>query len=100
MTWGTQAGLRSLLGDDIDLQLHERTFQWRLPSTAAYVDMLLGSYPPFVRAATTLDDATLGEFRSAVGTVFERWNEADDGTLVLPLRYVVALIDNPGGPRC
>lgn len=93
MTWGTEDGLRSLFGNDVDLTLHDRTFRWRLPSAHAYADMLISTYPPLVRVAQSLDDERLQSFTDDLVELFERWNEADDGTLVLPLRYVNAIID-------
>lgn len=93
MTWGTESGLRSLFGDGVAIRIEPRTFRYRFASEARYVDMMVRSFPPFVRTLQQLEETARVDFERDLGDLVGRWNEATDGTLVLPLTYVIALVD-------
>jgi hypothetical protein len=93
MAWGTEHGLRELFGDGVKIRVEPRTFRYRFASVARYVDMMTASFPPFVRIREQLDQAGRVGFERDLGELVGRWNEATDGTVVLPLTYVIAIVD-------
>jgi ubiquinone/menaquinone biosynthesis C-methylase UbiE len=95
MTWGTEDGLRSLLGRSVALVVHPRTFRLRFRSIDRYLELVLPTFPPFVQLGRRVDPRPHAEFVARLAELLDRWNEADDGTLVLPMTYVVALADLP-----
>lgn len=94
--WGTEDGLRSLLGPTVSLTVHPRTFRFYARDINRYLDLMLPTFPPFVRVAAQLDTQRHAELRARLGDLLRKWNEVDDGTLVLPMTYIVALADLPG----
>lgn len=92
MTWGTEDGLRSLFGESAEIELHDRVFRFRNVDAQSWVDLFAPTYPPFVALRSQVDDSTAARFDAGLLELVERWNEADDGSLVLPLTYHVALI--------
>lgn len=97
MTWGTEEGLRSLFGDDAVLETHDRVFRYRCATAQSYVDMMLSTYPPFVALRRQLSADRARDLGNQLLDLAERWNETDDGSLVLPLTYHVAVIDVEAG---
>lgn len=95
MTWGTEPGLRSLFGADVEIEVTTRTFRYRMENAARYVEILLSTYPPFVRMGQNLDRRAFAAFAQELRELVDKWNEATDGSLVLPMRYIVALVDIP-----
>ena len=95
MTWGTADGLRDLFGDDVALEIGPRTFRYRFATVERYVDLMVSSFPPFLRIAAQLDHAGRMAFADDLHSLVDQWNEASDGTLVLPLTYIIALVDLP-----
>lgn len=96
MTWGTEDGLRTLLGPSVRLTVHARTFRFHARSIDRYLELVLPSFPPFVRLAQQLDPRRHALFAARLSDLLHVWNEADDGTLVLPMTYVVAIGDLVG----
>ena len=95
MVWGTEEGLRALFGPEPTIAMHPRTFRYRSATAASYAEMMLESFPPFVALLAQLDDAGRASFAQELLALAERWNEVDDGSLVLPLTYSVVTIDLP-----
>lgn len=95
MVWGTDDGLRSLFGPAPTIALKPRTFRYRSTTAASYVAMMLETFPPFVALLGQLEDAARESFADELLALAERWNEVDDGSLVLPLTYTIATIDLP-----
>ena len=93
MVWGTEDGLRGLFGEAADLSLWPRTFRARAASPQRYVEMMTASFPPMVRLITAVGPDAAEDFRRDLLALVRRWNEVDDGSLVLPLMYVVALVE-------
>jgi len=92
MVWGTEDGLRTLFGDSVQLELHDRVFRYHCASPRTFADMFVATYPPFVALRSQVGEESAARFEAGLLDLAERWNEADDGSLVLPLTYHVALI--------
>ncbi len=95
MKWGAEDGLRELFGASPSITIHSRTFRYRFATVDRYLDALLPSYSPFVRLAERIGHDAFNGFTQDLADLVARWNEADDGSLVLPMTYVVALVDPP-----
>jgi ubiquinone/menaquinone biosynthesis C-methylase UbiE len=95
MKWGSEEGLRELFGSSPSIAIHPRTFRYRFATVDRYLGALLPSYSPFVRLAERIGDEAFSAFAEELAQLVAKWNHADDGTLVLPMTYAVALIDTP-----
>ena len=95
LAWGTEDGLRTLLGPAIRLTTHPRTFRFFARSSDRYLELMLPTFPPFVRLAEQVDARRHAEFAARLSDLLRTWNEADDDTLVLPMTYIIALADLP-----
>lgn len=93
MTWGTEAGLRDLFGDNVEMAFAPRTFRYRCRTPQSYVDMMTRTFPPFVALHERVDDETADSFDAELLDMAKRWNEVDDGSLVLPLTYHLVTIE-------
>ncbi len=90
--WGTEQGLRELLGQGIrSLELTTRVFNQYYRSVDHAVDVFATYFGPVVRACEAAGEARHGEVRQAYGEVFGRYNRATDGTLVLECQYMQAV---------
>lgn len=92
MTWGTVEGLQTLFGADAHIELVPRTFRYHFATPERYVEMMLGTFPPFVRLMRSVDDTTRAAFRADLLDLARRWNEGGDESLSLPLTYVVVVV--------
>lgn len=98
MVWGTETGLASLFDAVGELALHPRVFRYRAASPESYVAMMVETFPPFVALRAQVDEPTAASFEAELLALANRWNEADDGSLILPLTYTVATLDLPADP--
>ena len=57
MRWGTEEGVRELLGDAVvDLETRRRTLRLRYPSPEAFAELYLTTFGPAIAIAAELDD--------------------------------------------
>jgi len=95
MKWGTEDGLRELFGPAPSITIHPRTFRSRFATVDRYLSTLLPTYSPFVRLAQRIGRDAFNGFAQDLAELVARWHEADDGSFVLPMTYVVAVVDTP-----
>ncbi len=95
MNWGTEVGLRDLFGPSPSITIYPRTFRYRFATVDRYLDVFLSAYAPFVRLAERIGQSAFSAFSQDYAELVAKWNEARDGSLVLPMRYVVAIVDTP-----
>jgi SAM-dependent methyltransferase len=87
--WGTEEGLRELLGEGIcSLQTRRRSFMWRFPSARHHVEFMRGYYGPLRKAFETLDEEGRKALEEDLISVVERYNRSNDGTAVWPADYL------------
>jgi SAM-dependent methyltransferase len=87
--WGTEEGLRELLGDGIgSLQSRRRSFMWRFPSARHHVEFMRSYYGPLQKAFETLDEAGQEALKEDLISVVEHYNHSGDGTAVWPADYL------------
>jgi ubiquinone/menaquinone biosynthesis C-methylase UbiE len=90
--WGTEERLRDLFGDGIaSLQTTTRNFVFRYRSAAHWVDHFTAYYGPFQTTVKSQDAATQEQFLREVISLLESFNQAKDGTLVVPSEYLEAV---------
>ncbi len=81
--WGTEEGLRELLGDGIgSLQARRRSFMWRFPSARHHVEFMRGYYGPLQKAFETLDEQGQKALYEDLISVVEHYNRSGDATAV------------------
>jgi len=89
--WGTEPGLRALMGSKLDyLQVRQRTFTFRYRSPEHFVDVFGGSYGPAVRAldaAGSNRDALVADLLDLVRTR----NRLSAGAVSIPGTYLEAI---------
>jgi len=87
--WGTEDGLRELLGDGVgSLQTRRRSFMWRFPSARHHVEFMRGYYGPLHKAFQTLDEEGQEALEGDLISVVEHYNRSGDGTAVWPADYL------------
>jgi SAM-dependent methyltransferase len=90
--WGTEAHQRELFDDRVRrLECTTRTITQRFLSSEQFADFFIGNYGPTLKAAEALDDAGREAFRRDLIALGERFNRADDGSLVCDWEYLVAV---------
>jgi SAM-dependent methyltransferase len=89
--WGTEPGLRSLLGPDVSyLQLRRRTFTFRARSPEQFVETFARSYGPTVRALEAAGQNRFMIEADLVDLVRQR-NRLGDGAVSIPATYLEAI---------
>jgi SAM-dependent methyltransferase len=89
--WGTEDHVREMFGpvaSDFEFERHSATIEWE--STESWTEFFIDRFGPMVTAREKLGDR-FEELREQTVAIFEERNEADDGTLVLPQEYLLAI---------
>lgn len=87
--WGTEAGLRELLGDAVSsLRTVPRTHISRYPSPAFYVTYFREFFGPSVKIFAALDPADRERLARDLEALIHRFNRSGDGTMIVPTDYL------------
>ena len=87
--WGTEEGVRELLGDGVSsLEIRRRSFVWRFPSARHHVEFMRGYYGPLQKAFETLDEQGQKALEEDLISVVEQYNCSGDATAVWPADYL------------
>ncbi len=92
--WGTEEGIRELLGDGVaELRAEQRSFAFRYRSAQHFVDYFRGYYGPSLKAFETLDAEGKESLERDLIELIGRFNSSGDETVVVPSDYfeVVAI---------
>jgi hypothetical protein len=76
------------VASDFEFERHSATIEWE--STESWTEFFIDRFGPMVTAREKLGDR-FEELREQTVAIFEERNEADDGTLVLPQEYLLAI---------
>ncbi len=91
--WGTRSRLEELFGNGAhDISVSDRKFVFRYRSTDHWMDVFRTYYGPMHKAFAALDDAGRESLDREVRDLIGRFNEAEDGTMVLPSDYAEVVI--------
>jgi SAM-dependent methyltransferase len=87
--WGTEAGLRELLGDGVAcLRAARCAWTWRYPSAASYLGHFRTYYGPTVKAFAALDAAAQERLAAEMDELVARFNRSGDETMIVPADYL------------
>jgi SAM-dependent methyltransferase len=86
--WGTEEGMRELLGEGATVRATRRSFVWRFASAQQYLDLFRSYYGPTLKAFEALDPAGQAALADDLIALVEQFNRSDDGTLVVPADYL------------
>ena len=89
--WGTEDHVREMFpgARDLEFERHSATIEW--DSVEGWADYFLDRFGPLVTARQMLGDRFAG-LRADIVAAWEAYNEADDGRLVLPQEYLLAVV--------
>jgi hypothetical protein len=87
--WGTEDGVRDLLGDGLaSVRMNRHSFVWRFASAEHYLSLFRKYYGPTVKAFEALDDAGQQALARDLVDCLERYATVVDGTLLVPAEYL------------
>lgn len=87
--WGTEEGLRELLGNGTtSIAMGRTSLMQYFRSVDHALDVFFTYYGPTARAFNAANAAGQQALRHDIGAVFENYNEATDGTLVMRCEYL------------
>ena len=91
--WGTEERLRELFGHRLDsITIERRDFVFRYRSAAHWLEVFRTFYGPMVKAFGALDSAKQESLAADLIALAERFNRANDGSLVAPSQYAEVVI--------
>jgi ubiquinone/menaquinone biosynthesis C-methylase UbiE len=87
--WGTDAGVRELLGAGAaSIRTERRTFTQHFHDIDHAVEVFQTYFGPTARAHEMSDDAARERLRADLAEIFRRYNRASDGTVALECAYL------------
>ncbi len=87
--WGTEERLQELFGEGVSsLQTTRRTYFFRYPSAAYFVEYFRDYYGPTLKAFESLDETGREALARDLEELLEDWNTSGDETLVVPSDYL------------
>jgi len=95
--WGTEAYLRTLFGDAVDIRAERRLFYFRYASPAHWLQVFRDFYGPTQKAFARLDGAGQAALERDVLALMGRFNTAGPASLVVPSEYLEAVITKRRG---
>jgi SAM-dependent methyltransferase len=91
--WGTRDHVEALFADKgVELEFVDVAVDFSFASIEAAADEYWENFGPIVMLRAALEpEGRDGELREALRGMFERWNEADDGSVAYPGQYLITL---------
>ncbi|CAN5136407.1 class I SAM-dependent methyltransferase [soil metagenome] len=91
--WGTEARLDELFGAGADaIDIVERTYVWRYRSPDQWLNLWREVYGPLQKAFANLDAEGEESLSQDLIALIDRFNVADDGTMVVPGHYLEVVV--------
>jgi ubiquinone/menaquinone biosynthesis C-methylase UbiE len=91
--WGTREQLTELFGKDAaSIDAEPRNFNFRYRSPTHFLDVFATYYGPVLKALAALDDSKRKALIADLTALIDRFNRADDGTMVVPSEYLEIVI--------
>jgi SAM-dependent methyltransferase len=95
--WGTRDHLEKIFGPQARVSAQERDFIMRYRSPAHWLEIFRGYYGPVLKAFESLAPEAQPALAGDILALIDRFNRADDGTLVLPATYLEVVITKRDG---
>lgn len=90
--WGSERHRESLFGSKSTIAAERKTFVFRYKSSAHWIDTFRGYYGPVVKAFAAIDAGARKALEADLFALIDRFNVAEDGTLVVPGDYLQVVI--------
>jgi ubiquinone/menaquinone biosynthesis C-methylase UbiE len=90
--WGNRSHLDKLFGSKASITAQSRNFVFRYKSPEHWVEIFRSYYGPVVKAFEALDATAGAALEADIAALLEKFNIADDGTLVIPSEYLEVVI--------
>jgi ubiquinone/menaquinone biosynthesis C-methylase UbiE len=90
--WGSKAHLDALFGPEATIAVESRNFAFRYKSPAHWVEIFRGYYGPMVKAFAAIDPKAREALEADLYALLDKFNVAEDGTLVVPSEYLEVVI--------
>jgi len=90
--WGTKAHLDALFGSKGTVAAERRNFVFRYKSPQHWIEIFRGYYGPVVKTFAAIDPEARAALEADLYALLDKFNVADDGTLVLPSEYLEVVI--------
>ena len=94
--WGTRDHLGTLFGSGTVVVLQSRSFVFRYKSPEHWMEIFRSYYGPVVKAFAALDAELQMALQEDIHILLNRFNTAQDGTLVLPSEYLEVVVTKQG----
>jgi ubiquinone/menaquinone biosynthesis C-methylase UbiE len=94
--WGTKAHLGTLFASKATVAAESRNFVFRYKSPAHWVEIFRTYYGPVVKAFAAIDPQAREALQADLYALLEKFNVAEDGTLVVPSEYLEVVITKKG----
>ena len=90
--WGNKAHLDALFGSKATLAAKSKNFVFRYKSPKHWVEIFRGYYGPVVKAFASMDPKAREALEADLHALLDKFNVAEDGTLVAPSEYLEVVI--------
>jgi SAM-dependent methyltransferase len=91
--WGTKDRLNELFDTDSSaIEINRATYVWRYKSPRHWLELWREVYGPLQKAFGALDEAAQEQLAIDLLALIDRYNVADDGTMVVPAEYVEVVV--------
>jgi ubiquinone/menaquinone biosynthesis C-methylase UbiE len=86
--WETTDHLRELFGDRVTLQVQKQHLVYRFRSPAHWIEVFSTTFGPLLKTREALDESGRERLTLELHKVIAAFNQANDGTMVLPAEYL------------
>jgi SAM-dependent methyltransferase len=90
--WGDRVHLEALFGPGVTIAAASRAFAFRYRSAEHWIAIFRNYYGPVVKAFAAIDQLARIALETDLHLLIDRFNVADDGTMVVPSEYLEIVI--------
>ncbi len=90
--WGNKAHLDTLFGSKAPVAVESKNFVFRYKSPKHWVEIFRSYYGPIVKAFAAIDPKAREALGADLYALLDKFNVAEDGTLVVPSEYLEVVI--------
>jgi ubiquinone/menaquinone biosynthesis C-methylase UbiE len=90
--WGSKAHLDTLFGSKATVAVESKNFVFRYKSLQHWIEIFRSYYGPVVKAFAAIDPGARVAMEADFYALLDKFNVAEDGTLVVPSEYLEVVI--------